>query len=66
MDRLNSNSNHFLPESGEYATVVMQYKNRELGFCMKPEDMEHGLIPTIKALRYAVIEHADLIEENAK
>ena len=61
-----ANPDPILPESGEYAIVAMRYKNRELAFCMKPEAMEHGLIPTIQALRYAVIEHADLIEENAK
>ncbi len=57
-----------LPDFSEngYVLIAMRYKDRELGFAMKPERMDHELIPAIQALREAVINQADLIEENAK
>ncbi len=54
-------------DSGEYALVTMKYKNRELGFAIRPELMDGPLIESVKALRYAVMENADLVdEEDAK
>lgn len=48
-----------LPDGGEYATIAMRYKNTELAFCMKPEHMEHGLVPTIEKLRECVMTEAE-------
>ncbi len=45
---------HVLPECGDYAMVAMRYRDVEFAFCMTPEQMEHGLIPTVEALRDCV------------
>jgi hypothetical protein len=47
-----------LPESGEYAMIAMRYKDTELAFCMKPEDMDDGLIQTIETLRKLVLDQS--------
>lgn len=48
-----------LPDPGEgYAMVVMRYKDKELAFCIKPEEMDTTLVQSVEALRKLVLDQS--------